>query len=124
MRYSRLQKEKLEERLVDFAVTIINISEQLSGSKAGTQMANQIIRSGTSVALNYGEAQDAESKNDFIHKIKRILKELRETLVCLKIIKKTNILKKDCIVLWALNECNELISIFVRSVDTARKKSI
>jgi len=47
-----------------------------------------MIRSGTSPALNFGEAMAAESRNDFIHKLKIILKELRETFVCLKIIKR------------------------------------
>ncbi|MEO8088644.1 MAG: four helix bundle protein, partial [Bacteroidota bacterium] len=51
-------------------------------------MANQVMRSGTSPALHYGEAQSAESDKDFIHKMKVALKELRETMNALRIIKR------------------------------------
>ncbi len=75
----------LEERLIDFAVIIVSVVEALPNSKAGNHIANQLIRSGTSPAPNYGEAQSAESRKDFIHKMKISLKELRETMVWLKI---------------------------------------
>ena len=71
----------LEERLIDFAVLIVSVVEALPNSKAGNHIANQLIRSGTSPAPNYGEAQSAESHKDFIHKLKISLKELRETMV-------------------------------------------
>ena len=74
----------LENRLVDFSVQIINLVKQTPKTRAGNHLAGQIIRSGTSVALNYGEAQSAESQKDFIHKMKVVLKELRETYVNLK----------------------------------------
>ena len=71
----------LEDRLIDYAVRIINVSEQLPESKAGKHIAGQLLRSGTVPALNYGEAQSAESSKDFIHKIKISLKELRESKI-------------------------------------------
>ena len=74
----------LEDGLVDFAVRIINVVEALPTSKAGNHIAGQLIRSGTAPAPNYGEAQSAESRKDFIHKMKIALKELRETLIWLK----------------------------------------
>ena len=80
-----MRKFDLEERLVNFAVRIINVAEKSSKTYAGKHLAGQIIRFGTSPALNYGESQSAESRADFIHKVKIILKELRETLICLKI---------------------------------------
>jgi four helix bundle protein len=113
------KKYNLEERLIDFAVLILEVGESLFNSRAGNPMANQIIRSGTSPALNYGEAQSAESKNDFIHKLKIILKELRETNVALKIIKRKPLTKSIDKVDKALAECNELIAIFVKSIGTA-----
>jgi four helix bundle protein len=64
------RKYDLEERLIDFAVRIINIVEALPNTRAGNHIAGQLIRCGTSPAPNYGEAQSAESRNDFIHKIK------------------------------------------------------
>jgi four helix bundle protein len=73
------RKYILDERLIEFASVIIDISEALPGSIAGNHIAGQLIRSGTAPCLQYGEAQGAESRNDFIHKMKVFLKELRET---------------------------------------------
>ena len=123
MNESGNKKFDLEERLIDFAVSIINITENLNNTRAGNHIAGQLVRSGTSPALQYGEAQSAESRNDFIHKLKILLKELRETLVLLKIIKKVPLTKKIDLVEKALTECNELISIFVKSIETAKKNN-
>lgn len=117
-------KWDLEDRLIDFAVLMISISESLPNTRAGNHIAGQIVRSGTSPALNYGEAQDAESNPDFIHKIKIILKELRETFVALKIIRKAKLFKNENIIEQSLKENNELIAIFVATVKTARKRNI
>jgi len=116
------RKYDLEERLLVFSVRIINIVEALPNTRAGNHIAGQLIRCGTSPAPNYGEAQSAESRNDFIHKIKIVLKELRETNVWLNIIERKKLIKDNTNNLHALIvECNELISIFVTSVKTARK---
>jgi four helix bundle protein len=71
-------KYDLEDRLIEFAVRIIDLAEALPGTVASKNLGSQIVRSGTSPALNYAEAQSAESKNDFVHKMKICLKELRE----------------------------------------------
>jgi four helix bundle protein len=71
----------LQDRLVDYAVRIIKLSEALPDTKAGKHVSIQILRSGTSPAPNYGEGQSAESKADFVHKLKVALKELRERLL-------------------------------------------
>ena len=71
----------LEERLIDFAVRIIRIVESLPKTKVANHIAGQLVRCGTSPAPNYGEAQSAESRSDFIHKMKVALKELRETIL-------------------------------------------
>jgi len=92
-------------------------------TKVGNHLSGQIIRSGTSVSLNYGEAQSGESRRDFIHKIKVVLKELRETYVALKIIHKAKLYKTEINIKKAKKENNELISIFVKSVETAQKNS-
>jgi len=86
-----MNKFDLEERLIDFAVLIVEICENMKDTKASNHLSGQLIRSGTSPALNYGEAQGGESRKDFIHKIKIVLKELRESYVCLKIILKSKI---------------------------------
>ena len=68
----------LQERLIEFAVRVLNVVESLPNSRVGNHVAGQLIRSGTSPAPNYGEAQSAESRKDFIHKTKVALKELRD----------------------------------------------
>ena len=89
---------------------------------AGLHLSKQLVRSGTSVALNYGEAQARESKRDFIHKMKIVLKELRETFICLKILRKTKLFKNENKMIAISSECNELISIFVSSLKTVNSK--
>ena len=115
------KKFDLEGRLIDFAITIIQIKESMSDTRAGNHIAGQMLRSGTHPALQYGEAQSAESRNDFIHKLKVLLKELRETSNSLKITRRVPLTKKIDVVDVALLECNELIAIFVKSIETARK---
>ena len=119
-----MDKEKtnydLEERLISFAVDILNLAEQLPNTRAGNYINSQIIRSGTAPALIYGEAQGAESRKDFIHKMKIALKELRETFIALKIIKRKPLVKQSEKVDHLLKECNELISVFVSSIKTAQ----
>ena len=83
----------LEERLVDFSSRIIDVVEALPNSRAGNYIAAQLIRCGIAPALLYGEAQSAESREDFIHKMKIVLKELKETRVCLKIVRKKEMIK-------------------------------
>ncbi|MCU0415249.1 MAG: four helix bundle protein [Ignavibacteriaceae bacterium] len=116
-----MNKKDLEERLINFAVLVIEIANDLPITKVGNHLSGQLVRSGTSSALNYGEAQSGESRKDFIHKIKIVLKELRETLICLKIIDRTNILSSKEKLYVALKENDELISIFVKSVETASR---
>lgn len=83
------RKFDLEERLIDFAVLIINISDEMIDRCVGNHIARQIVLSGTHPALQYGEAQSGESRADVIHKLKVLLKELRETNNVLKIIRKS-----------------------------------
>ena len=116
-----MDKYDLEERLIKFSVLIIEIVNEMPNSKAGNHLAGQLVRSGTSVSLNYGEAQSAESRKDFVHKMKVILKELRETFVCLKIIHQCKLYKAENKIIEAEKENNELISIFVKSIDTAKR---
>ena len=80
------RKYDLEDRLVSFACLILEECDLLPNSKASQNLEHQLSKSGTSPALNYGEAQAAESKQDFIHKMKICLKELRETKITLRII--------------------------------------
>jgi four helix bundle protein len=114
-------KKDLRNRLIDFAVLIIEIVNSLDNSKASSHLGGQLLSSGTSPSLNYGEAQSAESAKDFVHKIKIILKELRETEINLNIIRKSGLSNDTAKVSYGIDESNELISIFVTSVKTAEK---
>ena len=116
-----MKRFDLEERLISFSTLIIEIVKEMPNDKIGNHLSGQIVRSGTSVSLNYGEAQSGESRRDFIHKIKIVLKELRETFACLKIIKGSHLFDDDTKIEKALIENNELISIFVKSVETAQR---
>ncbi len=115
------KKYDLEDRLIDFAVLIIKIAEKIGNTVSGKHLVGNLIRSGSSSALNYGEAQSAESRRDFIHKMKICLKELRETMVGLKIINKLSFMGIEKLLEEAMPENDELISIFVKSIDTAKK---
>lgn len=117
------RKYDLEARLIEFAAAIISFTDSRINTKAGNHMANQLLRSGTSPALNYGEAQSGESRKDFIHKMKVVLKELRESGVAIKIIEKSKLHLNIQEVASLQNECNQLISIFVKSVDTAERNN-
>ena len=111
----------LRDRLVDYAVRIIRLSEALPETKAGKHVSSQILRSGTSPAPNYGEAQSAESKADFIHKLKVALKELRETGIWLKIIVKAEMVAPASHLDSLLQETDELAAILFASIETAKK---
>mgnify|MGYP001412603555 CR=1 FL=1 len=113
------ERQDLEDRLVDFAVRISALVRTLPCDIMGKYLASQLIRSGFSPALNYGEAKSAESASDFIHKMKIALKELRETFIALKIIRKSAILEQNQLLEDCIRENNELISIFVKSIHTA-----
>ena len=122
MNKTNQHKYDLEERLIKFAGLIISISESLKNTRAGNHLSGQLLRSGTSPALNYGEAQSSESRKDFIHKCKIILKELRESYICLKLIKNVKLYTSGVKLEKAMNENNELIAIFVKSIKTAQNK--
>lgn len=110
----------LEDRTIAFSVGLIGLTEKFPRSFSGNHLAGQIVRSGTAPALNYGEAQSAESRNDFIHKMKIALKELRETYICLKMVDQLSWFAAGDLDAH-IKECNELVSIFVKSIHTADK---
>ncbi|MCH7225247.1 four helix bundle protein [Haloferula sp. A504] len=110
----------LEERLIDYSVRVIRLSEALPDSRAGRHVGGQMLRSGTSPAPNYGEAQAAESRKDFIHKLKIALKELRETNIWLKVIRKWEMVSPVSRIEPLIDETDELIAIIFASIRTAQ----
>ena len=111
----------LQDRLIDFAVRIIQLAESVPKSRPSAHIRSQIIRCGTSASANYAEAQSAESRQDFVHKMKIVCKELRETEVWLHIIARARLIMPGSRLEPLLKESNELISIFVTSIKTAKR---
>ena len=113
---------ELENRLVELSLNINEICKYLDKSYLAHHITTQVIRSSTSAALNYGEAQAAESKKDFIHKVSVVLKELRETKVSLKLLR--NSIKSDMRLVLnnCQKECDQLIAIFHKTVISAKAK--
>ena len=114
--------DQLEERLIDFAARIINLASRLPKTFQARHIAHQILRSGTAGAPHYAEARGAESRQDFIHKMRIVGKELNETAVWLRIISKSSLLPTDFII-DILAENTELARIVSASVKTARTRS-
>ncbi|MEP1487838.1 MAG: four helix bundle protein [Algibacter sp.] len=119
-----MKTNDLEERVINFAVSIINMTNSIESNFAGNYYRNQLIRSSGSPALNYGEARSAKSHKDFVHKMGICLKELRESHNCLKIINRAKLYKGvqekiDHII----DENNQLISIFVASIKTSKSNN-
>jgi four helix bundle protein len=114
------RKYDLEDRLVDFSSRVIQLAESLPATKSANFIANQMIRCGVAPALLYGEAQGAESRDDFVHKMKIALKELKETRISLKIVSR-NGMAENIVTLCSENE--ELIAGFAKSIETAKKNT-
>ena len=110
---------KLEERLIDFAVRIIKLASALPNTPAGRHISGQILRSGTSPAPNYGEARGAESRADFVHKIPVVVKELNETHIWLRIIERSKLLAAELLT-DIVQENTDLCKIFSSSLKTIR----
>ena len=111
----------LEERLLEYAATIMRLVERLPNTRAGNHVAGQLLRSGTSPLPNHGEAQAAESRNDFVHKFSICLKELRESRRWLRLIKRVPLIKPPSEADPILSETDELIRIFASSIRTAER---
>lgn len=111
--------ERLSERLLDFGADIIGLITKLNKTAAGRHIGDQLMRSATSCGANYEEARAAESRADFVHKMQVVLKELRESIYWLKLIKKSGP-DLNGHLLPVLTEANELAAIFAKSVMTAK----
>jgi four helix bundle protein len=110
----------LEERLVQFAIAILTLTAQLPQTPQAKHIGAQLLRSGTAAAPNYGEARAAESRADFIHKLKIALKELNETGIWLRIIQESFVIDTDFLN-RLVAENTELCKILVASIQTARR---
>ena len=113
----------LEERLIRFAARILVYVDRMPNTMAGRYYGGQLLRSGGSPALHYGEAQGAESVDDFIHKCKIALKELKESNANLRIQLLSGLMpREDADLQWLVQECDELIRIVAKIISNAKKK--
>jgi four helix bundle protein len=115
-----MKKFDLEDRFISYTIKISNVVDEIESSKLGSHIAGQLIRSGSSPALNYGEAQSAESRKDFVHKLKIVLKELKESRICLKIIERKPLISTTMNLAPIMKETEELIAIIYKSIETAK----
>ena len=111
--------DDLQQRLIAFGAAIISLSTRLPRTPQGQHVSRQMLRSGTSTAANYGEARGAESRSDFVHKLRVVLKELNETGIWLQMIAESSLLPRRQLVA-IVTENQELSRIIAASVRTAR----
>ena len=111
----------LEDRLLGYSVRIIRVAESMNRTAAGLDIADQLHRPGTSPYGNHGEAEGAESRDDFIHKLHVCFKELRESRRWSKLVQCAEPIEKPELLESLINESDELVRIFARSIQTATK---
>ena len=112
----------IQERTYNFALRIVKMCQALQQDAVSRVLVNQVLRSGTSIGANVEEAQDAQSKPDFLSKMSIVLKESRETLFWLRLIRdsgEVSALKMDDII----SECEQLRKIIASIVITSKNAS-
>jgi four helix bundle protein len=120
--YAGRPKYDLEERLLNFTASVVRLADSLPNTKAGNHIAGQLLRCGTSPLANHGEVEAAESRKDFLHKLRICLKELRETWRWLRLIGRLELTQDDQLRV-TLTEVEELIRIFAASVRTTERNA-
>jgi four helix bundle protein len=122
--YAAPEKTKydLEDRLLELAVAVVELTDDLPNTRSGNHIAGQLLRCGTSPYGHHGEVESAESRKDFIHKLKVCLKELRETRRWLRLVSRLKKMNRDPRLAACLAEAEELIRIFVASVRTTERR--
>ena len=115
------RKYDLEERFLRFTERVLDVIEALPSTRVGSHIAGQLTRCGTAPLANCGEAQSAESRADFVHKLKVALKELREARVWMLLIQRKAMAGPSENLAPLLQECDELASILFASIRTAKE---
>jgi four helix bundle protein len=120
--YGGKKKYDLEERLLNFTAAVVRLADSLPNTKAGNHVAGQLLRCATSPLANHGEVEAAESRKDFLHKLRICLKELRETWRWLRLIARLQLADAERL-RTALTEVEELVRIFAASVRTTERNA-
>lgn len=115
------RSDELQKRLISFAARIVEICSKLPRTAEGRHISNQLLQAGTATAANYGEARGAESRSDFIHKLRIVLKELNETEVWLQLIAECSLLSHEMTsgIVAENQELCRIIGASVRAVRTS-----
>jgi four helix bundle protein len=117
-----IRGDDIQDRLVDFAVNVMDLCDRLPKTFTGRHVGEQLMRAGTTGTANYAEVRGAESRNDFIHKLGIVRKELNESLVWLRLLERRAIGPLDSIVALR-SECDELCRIISASRKTAEQNT-
>lgn len=114
-----MKGDDLAERLLDFAVAIINLAAALPDKLTGRHIGGQLVRAATSAGANYEEGRGAESRADFVHKLAITWKEMRESRFWLRLVHRAQLIDSPQLG-GLLQEADELCAILSRSLQTAR----
>lgn len=113
--------KEISGRLLDFATAVLVLSNRMGRTASGRYLANQLVRAACSAGANYQESRGAESRADFVHKMHIVLKELREAHYWLTLVERSRIVTGEG-VRSLVGEANELVSVPVRALVTAKPK--
>ena len=116
-------RRDLGERLLDFAARIIELVEPLPKTLVGRQIGDQLVRASTSVGANYQEAQAAESRADFAHKLQIALKEVRESNYWLRLLARIQS-GSSPLITSLIDESSQLRAILSKAVSTTKRNDV
>jgi four helix bundle protein len=122
-RVPKKTKYDLEDRLLEFAVAVVELTDDLPNTRAGNHIAGQLLRWEPRHTVITAKLNLRNPRKDFVHKLKVCLKELRETRRWLRLISRLKKMNRDPRLIPCLTEAEELIRIFVASVRTAEKRN-
>jgi len=114
-------KDELRDRTKAFALRVITLLNALSHTPVARVIRNQLLRCGTSIGANYRAAKRAKSTADFISKMGTVEEETDESMYWMELLVKTGLMKKSRIS-DLYQEADEILSMVVASIKTARRK--
>ena len=113
----------IKERTFEFGVQVVRLVNTLPRTVAGVEVGRQLVKSGTSIGANMEEADGAESKRDFIHKVSIARKEARETRFWLRVVRATGLNKDAQEINYLAQESDELVRILSAIIRSAKKSN-
>ena len=117
-----MTSDELKNKTKNLGISVIQLLGQIPNNPAGRAIANQLVRSATSVGANYRAACRAKSNADFLYKLKIVEEETDETIYWLEVMQETNMMAEEKLATLK-KETNEVLSIIVASIKTARARN-